>query len=73
MGVEDDFMVVVNNKMEVFGVENFRIVDVLIMLSIVSGNFNGLIIMMVEKVVDIILGILLFFKLIVLVYKMLEK
>lgn len=49
------------------------IVDVFIMLSIVSGNFNGLIVMMVEKVVDIILGNFFLFKLNVRVYKILEK
>lgn len=55
------------------GVENFMIVDVFIMLSIVSGNFNGLIVMMVEKVVDIILGNFFLLKLNVRVYKILEK
>ena len=34
MGAEDDPMAVVNNKTEVFGVENLRIVDASIMPSI---------------------------------------
>lgn len=56
MGAEDDAMAVVNNKTEVFGVENLRIVDASILPSIVSGNLNGPTVMMAEKVADIILG-----------------
>ena len=56
MGSEDDPMAVVNNKTEVFGVENLRIVDASIMPSVVSGNINGPAIMIAEKSADIILG-----------------
>ena len=56
MGSEDDPMTVVNNKTEVFGVENLRIVDASIMPSVVSGNINGPVIMIAEKAADIILG-----------------
>lgn len=56
MGAEDDPMAVVNNKMEVFGVENLRIVDASIMPRIVSGNLNGPTVMIAEKAADIILG-----------------
>jgi len=56
MGAEDDAMAVVNNKTEVFGVENLRIVDASIMPSIVNGNLNGPTVMMAEKAADIILG-----------------
>ena len=56
MGSEDDTMAVVNNKMEVFGVENLMIVDASIMPSVVSGNINGPVIMIAEKAADIILG-----------------
>ena len=56
MGAEDDPMAVVNNKSEVFGVENLRIVDASIMPSIVSGNLNGPTVMIAEKAADIILG-----------------
>lgn len=53
MGAEDDAMAVVNNKTEVFGVENLRIVDASIMPSIVSGNLNGPTVMMAEKAAEI--------------------
>ena len=56
MGSEDDPMTVVNNKTEVFGVENLRIVDASITPSVVSGNINGTVIMIAEKAADIILG-----------------
>ena len=56
MGAEHDPMAVVNNKSEVFGVENLRIVDASIMPSVVSGNINGPVIMLAEKAADIILG-----------------
>lgn len=56
MGSKDDPMAVVNNKTEVFGVENLRIVDASIMPSVVSGNINGPVIMIAEKAADIILG-----------------
>ena len=56
MGSKDDPMAVVNNKTEVFGVENLRIVDASIMPSVVSGNINGPAIMIAEKAADIILG-----------------
>lgn len=56
MGSEDDPLAVVNNKTEVIGVENLRIVDASIMPSIVSGNLNGPTVMIAEKAADIILG-----------------
>lgn len=56
MGSEDDPMAVVNNKTEVFGVENLRIVDASIIPSVVSGNINGPVIMIAEKAADIVLG-----------------
>lgn len=56
MGAEDDPMAVVNEKLEVLGVENLRIVDASIMPTIASGNLNGPTIMIAEKAADIILG-----------------
>ena len=73
MGAEDDPMAVVNNKTEVLGVENLRIVDASIMPSMVSGNLNGPTIMMAEKAADIILGNPPLPKSIVPVYKTPEK
>lgn len=69
MGLDLDKMVVVDFSIRVYGIEGFRVVDVFIMLSVVSGNLNGLIIMVVEKVVDIILGNFFFFRFKVFVYK----
>lgn len=73
MGAEDDPVAVVNNKTEVPGVENLRIVHASIMPSIVSGNLNGPTIMMAEKAADVILGNPPLAKSIVPVYKTLEK
>ena len=56
MGTEDDPMAVVNNKTEVFGVENLMVVDSSIMPNVVSGNLNGPAIVIAEKAADIILG-----------------
>ena len=47
---------VVNPEGRVHGMENLRIVDALIMPSIVSGNLNAPIIMMAEKIADDIRG-----------------
>lgn len=70
MGLEFDFMVVVDSIFSrVYGLEGLRVVDVFIMLSVVSGNFNVFIIMIVEKIVDIIIGNKFFFRVSVFVYK----
>ena len=73
MGAEDDPMAVVNNKTQVFGVENLRIVDASIMPTVVSGNLNGPTIMIAEKAADIILGNLPLTKSTAPVYKTSEK
>lgn len=69
MGLDLDKMVVVDFSIRVYGIEGFRVVDVFIMLSVVSGNFNVFIIMIVEKIVDIIIGNKFFFRVSVFVYK----
>jgi len=52
MGSEYDEYAVVNNEGKVFGCENLRIVDASIMPSIISGNLNATVIMMAEKISD---------------------
>lgn len=60
MGLVDDLMVVVDNEGCVYGLQGLCVVDVLIMLCIVIGNLNVLMIMIVEKIVDWICGVVLF-------------
>lgn len=54
MGI--DGMAVVDPRGSVYGVENLRIVDASIMPSIISGNLNAAVIMMAERLSDMILG-----------------
>ncbi|XP_063968438.1 choline dehydrogenase, mitochondrial-like [Lytechinus pictus] len=56
MGSEDDSMAVVDSETRVFGLDNIRVVDASIMPSNISGNLNAPVIMIAEKVADIILG-----------------
>ncbi|MCB6184687.1 choline dehydrogenase [Leeia sp. TBRC 13508] len=51
-----DEMAVTDHEAKVHGLDNVRIVDASIMPEIVSGNLNAPIIMMAEKVSDLILG-----------------
>lgn len=51
-----DEMVVVDGEGCVYGLEGLWVVDVLIMLQIIIGNFNVIIIMIGEKMVDVICG-----------------
>ncbi|XP_033117526.1 choline dehydrogenase, mitochondrial-like isoform X2 [Anneissia japonica] len=56
MGSENDPMAVVNNRTEVFGMENLHVVDASIMPSVTTGNLNAPVIMLAEKAADIIRG-----------------
>lgn len=56
MGEETDPMAVVNNKTQVIGMSNLRVVDTSIMPSVTSGNTNAPTIMVAEKAADIIRG-----------------
>lgn len=54
MGQEDDPGAVVDAELRVYGVPNLRVADGSIMPTIVSGNTNAPIIMIAEKVADMI-------------------
>lgn len=55
MGSEKDKSAVVDSECRVMGVDNLRVVDASVIPSIVSGNLNAPVIMMAEKVSDLIL------------------
>lgn len=55
MGVVSDLFVVVDEWLCVYGMCGLCVVDCLIMLMFVLGNINVLIVMVVEKVFDMIL------------------
>ncbi|WP_066552327.1 choline dehydrogenase [Croceicoccus bisphenolivorans] len=52
----DDDMAVVDAQARVHGLQNVRVVDASIMPEIVSGNLNAPVIMMAEKVADMVRG-----------------
>ena len=47
---------VVNEKLQVYGVENLRVIDASIMPKIITGNLNATTVMIAEKASDYILG-----------------
>ena len=51
-----DEMAVVNDKLQVIGIEGLRVVDASIMPTIIAGNTNAAVIMIAEKAADLIIN-----------------
>ncbi len=56
MGTESDDMAVVDTQLRVRGVEGLRVVDASVIPDMIGGNINAPVIMMAERVSDLILG-----------------
>ena len=56
MGKEDDLYAVLNNKLQVYGVENLRVFDVSMMPKLVSGNTNAPAMAIANHAVNIMLS-----------------
>jgi choline dehydrogenase/4-pyridoxate dehydrogenase len=56
MGLPSDDLAVVDSQLRVFGIENLRVVDASVMPDLVGGNINAPIIMIAEKIADVIRG-----------------
>ena len=52
MGVDD--MAVVNPQLQVYGIQNLRVVDASIMPNVINGNTNAPVVMIAEKAIDLI-------------------
>ena len=56
MGADTDIMAVVNDQLQVRGIENLRVIDASVMPSVPSANINAATIMLAERACDMLLG-----------------
>ena len=56
MGKQSDLMSVVDADCHVHGIENLRVIDASVFPTLPNGNINAPVIMVAEKVADVILG-----------------
>ena len=56
MGRADDSLAVVDKNCKVIGIENLRVVDASVFPTLPNGNINAPVIMVAEKVADVVLG-----------------
>jgi 4-pyridoxate dehydrogenase len=58
MGSDSDETAVVNDRLQVRGVEGLRVVDASVMPDLVGGNINAAVVMIAEKASDLIRGLI---------------
>ena len=56
MGKEDDPLAVVDKNCKVYGIGNLRVVDASVFPTLPNGNINAPVIMVAEKIADVVLG-----------------
>ena len=56
MGKQSDLMSVVDTACRVHGIENLRVIDASVFPTLTNGNINAPVIMVAEKMADVILG-----------------
>jgi len=56
MGNSEDPLAVVDKNCNVLGIENLRVVDASVFPTLPNGNINAPVIMVAEKIADVILG-----------------
>ena len=56
MGKQSDLMSVVDTECRVHGIENLQVIDASVFPTLPNGNINAPVIMVAEKMADVILG-----------------